>query len=57
MVQRLTYYLGIYTGSESEEVFAYLEGCLVEVALDYLWHGKVANGLTIDDDVSRFTGQ
>jgi hypothetical protein len=49
MVQRWTASLGIYTGDESEEVFAYVEGKLVEAVLEYLWHGNVMEGLTTDD--------
>lgn len=50
MVQRWTYDIGIYTDRNSEEVFAYVEGNLVEMVLDYLWHGIVGAGLEPDDD-------
>jgi len=50
MVQRWTFSLGIYTSRDSEEIFAYTEGKLVEMVLDYLWHGTVAQGMEFSDD-------
>ncbi len=44
-VQRWTESLGIYTSRDSEEVFAYTEGELLKIVLDYLWHGTLADGL------------
>jgi hypothetical protein len=44
-VQRWTKHLGIYTSDESEEIFAYTEGTLTKMVLDYVWHGTLADGL------------
>lgn len=44
-VQRWTEGIGIFTARESEEVFAYVEGNLTAVVLDYIWHGTVAAGM------------
>jgi hypothetical protein len=49
-VQRWTEGLGIYTSRDSEEVFAYVEGALVEAVLEYLWHGVVRPGMDVEDD-------
>lgn len=55
-VQRWTESLGIYTARESEEVFAYVEGFLIDLALDYLWHGTAGIGLDSDDHWAKKGG-
>lgn len=45
LVQRWTEALGVFTSRESEEIFAYAEGLIAEIVLDYIWHGTVAPGL------------
>jgi hypothetical protein len=54
-VQRWTEALGIFTNRDSEEIFAYSEGLLVDAVLDYLWHGVVCPGMTTDDLDNRST--
>lgn len=49
-VQRWTTGIGIWTSRESEEVFAYTEGNLVNLVLDLLWHGAVGLGLEPGED-------
>ncbi len=44
-VQRWTFDLDIYTSRDSEEIFAYVEGNLVEAVLELLWHNVEQQGI------------